>query len=247
MLSKLNTLTGLYHWFFPPIGILCHSPSDTVNDICQACLNELPILPQSCPQCAKTLPEGTTSTLSCGQCLKFPPPFDATYALFSYEPPITKMIMGLKFSEKLVNARVLGALMADAVLSRWYVDKRLPHLIMPVPLHPKRLQERGFNQALEIGRTLTKRLDLPMDKHGCSRIKHTSPQATLAKNSRNQNMKNAFQVHRDYTNQHIALLDDVTTTGQTLTELSKALKKAGAAHIDIWCCAKTLLSPRPTA
>lgn len=131
--------------------------------------------------------------------------------------------------------------MAQRIKTEWYLNKRLPDRIIPVPLHAKRLKERGFNQALEIARPVAKHLRLPLDARGCKRTKYTDAQAQLDFANRSYNIKEAFSIESDYSNQHIAIIDDVTTTGQTLRELSQALKKAGAKQIDLWCCAKTLL------
>jgi ComF family protein len=182
-----------------------------------------------------------SAELRCGGCLGRPPAFDATYALFAYLPPITKLIMELKFHHKLVNAEILGQLMADTLKNRWYYNKTLPDVIIPVPLHAKRLQERGFNQALEIARPISNLLQIPLDTLSCKRTRHTTAQARLVAEERHQNVKDAFIITQDFTGQTIALLDDVITTGQTVTELSKTLKKAGAKRIDIWAVARANL------
>jgi ComF family protein len=182
---------------------------------------ELPILPQSCPRCATILPMPLTANLRCGECLKHPPAFDTTYALFSYETPITKLIMELKFHQKLVNAELLGKLMANALTERWYYNKPKPDVIIPIPLHPIRLQERGFNQALEIARPISKALHIPIDILSCQRIKHTEAQAQLLAENRGQNMKNSFRINATLKGKHIAVVDDVITTGHTENSGSK--------------------------
>lgn len=166
-----------------------------------------------------------------------PPPFDATFALFSYQPPITKLIMELKFHQRLVHARVLGELMAS-MLQQKYQSQPLPSCIVPVPLHAKRLRERGYNQALELARPIAQQFKIPLDTNTCIRHKHTAAQAQLTQQTRRQNIKNAFKIQEDIKGKHIAVLDDVITTGQTISELCKTLRAAGAARIDVWCCAK---------
>jgi ComF family protein len=221
-------------WLLPPTCILCKHPADRVQDLCSSCLNELPILPQGCKSCAKTLWAGATL---CGDCQKSPPAFDLLFALYAYQPPITKWIMELKFQEKLIYARVLGELLAETIKNRWYNNTPLPQCIIPIPLHTKRLQERGYNQALEIAKTLAKSLNIPIN-NAASRIKFTQPQARLRRNERAKNVKNAFKINKQIANLHIAVVDDVITTGQTLQAFCLALKKAGAKRIDVWCCAK---------
>lgn len=232
----------IYWWLFPPICILCSHPSTQLQDLCQRCRNDLPILPQSCPRCANSFAMDTPPELICGHCITRPPPFDATYALYPYKAPITKLIMELKFNQRLINARILGENIAHVAKNVWYINKRLPDMIIPVPLHPQRLKERGFNQAVELAKPIANLLALPMNITSCLRIKHTAAQAMLPAEDRTKNMKNAFLIKDDFTNQHLAVLDDVITTGQTITELCLALKKAGANRIDVWCCAKALLN-----
>jgi ComF family protein len=239
MLTTLNYLKKLKAWCMPPVCILCHQLSDRLEDLCQPCKNDMPILPQTCPRCAKTF---TTSGYACGECLRKPPPFDAAYALFSYQKPITKMIMDLKFQSGLVNAKILGAWMAETIKDSWYRDKPLPTLIIPMPLHAKRLRERGFNQSLEIARPIARTLKLPLDLTSCARIKATKAQATLPAEHRRGNIKDAFTAKNSLRGQHIALLDDVTTTGCSMTELAKTCKKAGASRIDVWYCARAVFA-----
>jgi ComF family protein len=230
-------LKKLYAWVLPYTCILCGSPSQISLDICLPCLEELPILPQSCPRCANTLPSKTDL---CKNCQANPPPFDKTHALFSYEPPISKLLLDLKFQNTLLNAKILGELMAISIKTEWYEHGPLPNLILPVPLHTHRLKQRGFNQAVELAKPIAKRLNLPLSLDACIRSKHTLPQATLKAEDRTQNIQQAFKVEQNITGLHIAIVDDVITTGQTVTELTNVLKSAGAYRVDVWCCAKAL-------
>jgi ComF family protein len=231
-------LRQLSAWLAPYTCVLCHSPGERRQDLCQACLNELPILPQSCPRCATIL---SHSAALCGICLKKLPVVDKPHVLFRYQTPITKFIMELKFHANLANARLLGELMTSAIRQQWYIDQALPQLLIPVPLHPQRLQERGFNQALEISRPIIKSLPLTLDYLSCSRHKNTAAQARQPAKARQQNLRDAFQINADFSGKHIAILDDVITTGSTLRSFALALKKAGASQIDLWCCAKSIM------
>jgi ComF family protein len=174
----------------------------------------------------------------CGICLHHSQPFNIAYALYLYQAPITKLILSLKFSRSLVNAHVLGGLLAEMIKTTWYKDKPFPSIIIPVPLHPKRLKERGFNQALELARPISRLLKIPIDALSCKRIKHTAAQATLSSIERQKNVKNSFKILKQFTTQHIAVLDDVITTGHTIREFCDALKRHGAKTIDVWCCAR---------
>jgi ComF family protein len=208
----------------PPTCILCHFASDREQDLCAGCLAELPILPQSWPSCAKNI-IGTQHDL---------------HVLFSYQTPINKLIMELKFHEKIINARILGELLLTTIKTVWYADKELPTVLLPMPLHFHRLRSRGFNQAVEIARPIARGLNIPLNITGCQRSKNTVPQAMLQIEKRRQNLQNAFTIKENFAGQHIAVLDDVITTGHTLAEFIQSLARAGAAKIDVWCCAQTL-------
>lgn len=224
-------------WLLPYTCILCGHSSQRNQDLCDPCHQTLPFLKQGCLCCAMPLPESTKG-LVCGQCLQTTPPFDATYALYLYQMPITKLILELKFNQALVNARILGELLAEEALQSWYKTRPLPKVIIPIPLHPTRLKERGFNQALEIARPLAKALKLPINTEDCQRHKLTAPQSTLPATERRQNMKEAFAVSKNFTGQHVAVIDDVITTSNTVTEFCNVLKQHGAQTIDVWCCAR---------
>lgn len=220
---------------FPSLCVCCGDTTHQSQNICISCQASLPILSHCCIQCAQILPENTSYT-KCGICLKNTQPFRQTYALFPYQTPIIQLIKGLKFNHQLCYGLALSELLIQNVLHKWYQNKPLPDQIIPVPLHPKRLQERGFNQALEIARPLAD--FIPIDFTGVKRIKNTQPQTYLSALERKKNMAHAFISTRDYSGLSIAIIDDVITTGQTILELCQILKKSGAAHIDVWCCAR---------
>lgn len=222
----------------PPMCILCGYLTKLSQSICQACQQELPILAQHCHQCAHFLTGSLMKQPLCGTCLTSPPPFDKTHTLFPYRDPIIQLIIKLKFRGALSHAQTLGQFMAKKISHEWYLNEALPNIILPVPLHAKRLRERGFNQALEIARPVSAQLNIPIDIKGIKRIRHTAAQSGLTAKERKQNIKNAFEVGGHYAGLHIAVIDDVVTTGQTLRELCHLLKEAGARRIDIWCCAR---------
>lgn len=236
LLTRL--MRRLLNRLLPPICLLCDNPLYHTEAICQPCQQDLPILPQHCPQCAQFLPTATPAGLKCGQCLTSPPDYAKTYALFPYASPIMQLIIRLKFQHQLPIARALGILMAERIHTEWYVGKPLPDLILPIPLHARRLRERGFNQALEIAKPLSRRLKLPLDRHGVKRIRNTAAQSGLTASARLLNMKNAFHTTVDYSGLTVAIIDDVVTTGNTVNECSRLLKNRGAAGIDVWCVAK---------
>lgn len=222
---------------FPYYCILCNDKSNRDLDLCTECEEFLPWLKNVCIYCAAPLFIPTQSI--CGGCLTKPLPFDKLCVFLSYTEIIKKMITGLKFQQKLIYAHILGTLLAEKI-SAQYQNETLPDIIIPVPLHKKRLYERGFNQAIELARPISKKLNIRIDCKSCERVKNTAAQSMLPAKQRSNNVKNAFVAKQNH-GQHIALLDDVMTTGHTLIELSRALYDVGVKRIDVWCCARTYL------
>lgn len=235
----LYTLTSIIqHWLFLPHCCVCGSRSDNTYDLCDYCEKRLPSLDRSCPCCGQKI-IGDNNLPICGHCLSNPPAYDRLFALCHYDVPINHLVSGLKFSGKLTYARLFGELLHRKITAEWYHDKKLPDLIIPVPLHKKRLQQRGFNQSIEIAAPIAKQLKIPMSLHHCQRHKATKAQSELTAHQRLVNLQNAFVIKKAITVQHVAIVDDVVTTGHTVNALSKVLKKAGVREIDIWCCGKT--------
>lgn len=224
----------------PHTCILCNKLTQQTIDLCQACENELPRIELACLRCGVPIATPTicVDKKLCGQCIQHPPPYNTTFALYHYEEPIDKLITGIKFSGKLVYAKVLGELFAKNILLSLTEDNK-PDYLIPMPLHQKRLCERGFNQALELARPIAKYLQIPIDFQSCIRSRNTIAQTLIPAETRYNNIKNAFSISKKFFARHVAILDDVVTTGNTVTELSKVLKQQGIENISIWCCART--------
>ena len=234
LLKQINK--GIIHCFFPYHCIFCNDKTNRDLDLCIECEKSLPWLKNVCNYCAAPLDFTTQS--ACGACLKKPLPFYKLCILFSYTDIIKKLVTGLKFQQQLIYAHILGTLLAEKINSQ-YQSEKLPDIIIPIPLHKNRLYERGFNQAIELARPISKKLNIPIEYKRCKRVINTTAQSKLLANQRANNMKNAFVAHQDLAYQHIALLDDVMTTGHTLIEMSRALYDVGVKRIDVWCCART--------
>jgi len=217
-----------------PVCVLCGDRGDAGLDLCHACRLDLPVIKVACERCAIPLPVTRHRGRLCGHCQTDPPAFEHCLAPFAYHAPLDHLLQDLKFNHRLTLARTLGRLMA-----RWLEDHTddLPDRIMPVPLHPIRLRERGFNQSLELARPISQRLKLPLDTHSCRRLRNTPPQAELPARQRHSNLKGAFAV-RQKLEGRIAIIDDVMTTGCTVQELAHTLRDAGAARVDVWVCAR---------
>lgn len=220
---------------FQPHCLLCASHNGGELGFCEACLQDLPwnIAPQ-CPQCSLL-----SNGLTCGSCLNAPPHFDATQALFTYDFPVDSLLQHYKYRDMLHLANTFASLLIAKKLASHEQVKKID-LIIPMPMHPSRLQARGFNQALELARIIAKNMQLQLDYSSCQRTKLTPPQASLPLKERIKNIQGVFNCSQDLKGLSIALVDDVMTTGASLNELAKTLKKAGAAHVECWVIARTL-------
>jgi ComF family protein len=190
----------------------------------------LPYLSRTCcPVCALPTPDGSV----CGHCLKHTPHFDHTVAVFAYAFPVDKLVQALKYGEQLALADALARHLVQRVEQR-------PDRIVAMPLHPARLRERGFNQSLELARSIARNLNIPLLTDSIRRIRNTAPQAALPWKERKHNMRNAFACNADLNGLHIGVVDDVMTSGITLNELARILRGAGAREVSAWVVARTL-------
>lgn len=226
-----NWLKIIQDFVVPPVCLLCQAAGVRGGtDLCAECMAELPRMAAACSTCAMALPvEG-----QCGQCQQKPPTFDRTTALFHYQPPVDWLIQGLKFRAKLTNGRFLGEQMAEFLAQKQVLT---PDLIIPVPLHPQRLRERGFNQALELAKPISKALAVPLWQH-VERIVATEAQSLLPLDKRRNNVKGSFRVNRPLEGARVAIVDDVMTSGSTIGELAHVLRLGGAKSIDVFVCAR---------
>jgi len=225
---------ALRNLLFPVQCRLCGGATRGERELCHSCRHELPWLDTACTQCAHPLPASRAFTL-CGQCQKQPPAFDRTTALFLYRPPVDHLIRRFKFAEELQVGSLLSGLLAARLAER---DDDLPELLLPVPLHPARLRSRGFNQATEIARLVGRELGIAIDYRLCRRKRNTQAQSLLSPNARRLNLRNAFAVRRPPGTAHVAIIDDVMTTGHTGNELARTLKQAGAVQVEVWVIAR---------
>ena len=177
---------------------------------------------------------------ACGECLERPPPFATAFAPFEYAAPLDQLVMRLKFGRNLAAGRVLSQLMLDALRAE---PPPRPDALVPVPLHAARLRERGYNQALELARPLARALGIPLRIDLLERQRATAAQTDLDAAARRRNVRGAFGVAATAAvPAHIALVDDVMTTGTTLRECAKTLLRAGVARVDVWVIAR---APKP--
>lgn len=200
--------------------------------LCSACAAGLPRLARErCPVCALPTQGGEV----CGACLSSPPQFDATLAVYVYAYPVDRLIQALKYRHRLALSTWFGrelACLAAALAG--------PALVLPMPLHRRRLAERGFNQALELARPIGRLPGLELTPTLAERASNAVPQASLPWKERRRNIRGAFMCRQDLTGRHVVVVDDVMTTGATLDELAGCLKRRGAARVSNLVLARTL-------
>lgn len=214
----------------PASCLLCGADSDRAL-LCSPCSDDMPELPgERCPLCA----DQTTHGERCGSCLKDPPAFDRTIALFRYDFPVDRIIHALKYGHQLAVAGWCGEKLAERLVGQTF-DR-----VIPLPLHGERLAERGFNQSLEIARELANLAKFPVDRSHLRRSRATTPQADLPHKARHRNVRGAFESSADFTGQSLLLIDDVMTTGATANECARVLKLHGAASVTVAVIARAL-------
>lgn len=213
--------------------LLCASASRGAP-LCPACAADLPRLsPARCPCCAAPSPRGER----CGRCLAHPPNFDSAQAVYRYAFPLDRLIQDYKYGHRLALGAFLGRELAGHPA---IVRPPGPALVVPLPLHADRLRERGFNQALELARPLAQAWSLPLAGNVCRRIRPTRSQTELPHPARARNVRGAFGCTHALHGQTIVLVDDVMTTGATLSECARTLKRHGAARVTVCVVARAV-------
>lgn len=200
--------------------------------VCTPCARALPSLPPACAVCALPV-EGAAI---CGRCLHAPPPFAATIAAYVYAFPVDRLLQELKYGGRLAFADWAADALVAALAAR---TAELPDAVAPLPLAPSRQRERGFNQAREIAARVARRLRLPLTL-SLVRDDGGVAQAALRWSQRATNVRDVFHCRGNVCGRSIALVDDVMTTGATLSAAASALIGAGARRVDCWVVARTL-------
>lgn len=214
---------GLLERIAPPHCLLCGDPGADGLALCAGCRAELPRNRHACVRCAEPLP-GTGADLPelrvCGRCLWRPPPYVAIHVPFRYASPVDWLVRRLKFHGDLVAGRLLGELLARELA----VTLAGTELVLPLPLHPRRLVARGFNQADELARPLARALGAKRLPCGLERVRATVPQMELPAKRRRANVRGAFALRRPLPGR-LVLVDDVVTTASTLREAARQLAR----------------------
>lgn len=221
--------------------LLCDEPAEAEMPMCVACETELPWVGDHCVTCAIPL---SAAGLTCGECLLEPPAFEQVAVPWLYGFPVDSLITRFKHNAKWPFGRLLADVLGQYLQHRFDEGLPRPEVLVPVPLAGKRLRQRGFNQAAMLARWLSQSLNLPCEETVLRRIKDTDAQQVLDAKARKRNLLNAFELMPDaqVKGRHLALVDDVLTTGATAQALARLLMDAGAARVDVYCLART---PKP--
>jgi ComF family protein len=220
--------------------LLCRGVAHHARDeglLCEACDRDLPRLGADglCPRCALPAPGGSV----CGACLTEPPHFDATVAALAYRFPADVLVQALKFRGVLAISALLGRVLAQRVAASTTLDA-----VLPVPLSAARQRPRGYHPSMEIARVVARSAGLPLRPTLCERSRDTAAQIELPPAERARNVRGAFRCPQPIEGLCIAVVDDVMTTGATLDELARTLKRAGASCVVNWVAARTFLPQR---
>lgn len=227
-------LAACLNLLLPAACLLCDRllPTDSeAQSLCHDCLADMPPLgPAYCSCCAQPFPKATTTHL-CGTCLTRPSLFSKVHAVGLYQDNLKEAVHRLKYRDQLSLAKPLGQLLGKVVASA--EDAFTPDLIVPVPLHPRRLRQRGFNQALEIARPISRLFNSTLDHSLLQRVLDTQQQQGLSSKQRRGNLRNAFTLAAEARELKILLIDDVMTTGETVRECCRALVSGGISEVQV--------------
>lgn len=244
---------GLALW--PARCLACGEAGHAGQDLCLACRLALPWNRNACPRCAlptappdagpgvcglaserpATAQVRAPSAGACGRCLRAPPPFAAGHSALVYGFPVDRLMPRFKFHADLAAGRLLSQLLLESL-----AGQPRPQGLVPVPLHPSRLRQRGYDQALELARPLARACALPLLDRALRRVRATAAQSELDARARRHNVRSAFAAAGGGLPSHVALVDDVMTTGATLAECALSLRRAGVARVDVWTVARAV-------
>lgn len=215
---------------FPARCALCQQAL-AEGDFCAACQADLPFNQPCCPLCAQV----QNHSALCMACIEHPPSYDRAWVPLRYAAPLKRAVSGLKFHARFIEAHRYGGLMAEALRAR---TEPLPQRLLPVPLYATRQMRRGYNQALELARVLSTATDIPLDIQTLHRVHAARDQIGASATARRRNVRGVFAATKSLTGLHVALVDDVMTTGATLDELARVCRAAGATRIEVWALAR---------
>jgi len=223
---------------FPQRCVLCQHTVETPLALCPACHDRLPHNIPACHRCALPLAEGHHDGSLCGRCVRKQPFYDYAASLFRYEDDVIAMVHQMKFSKNITLSRSFGELLSMLYEQQVYPRYGNPDCLLPVPLHPFRLRQRGYNQSIEISRVLATVKQLPLELKAVVRARRTVSQTGLNAGERQKNMRSAFRLKYNIPCRHVLIVDDVVTTGATVNELARLLKRNGVQQVGVLSIAR---------
>ncbi len=227
---------GFLAFLLPCRCLLCGDRAQEPCNLCPGCIRALPRIEVHCRRCALPLPGSGRDT--CARCIVAPPPFRRAVAAFRYVDPLDTLIQQLKYQRDLSVASALGHLLVQRLAGG--EEAQDIQCIVPVPLHNRRLRMRGFNQSLEVARTLAAGTGIPVKHLWVKRTRDTLVQSRVESvHARHANVRAAFSASRRLAHlRRVAIVDDVVTTGATAAELARCILARGTESVDLWCVAR---------
>ncbi len=228
-----NPIPVILRSLYPSLCGACDLPLRKRIGLCDLCLHSCTAIHNACPTCAH--PIAGTTAIHCKRCTERPPIETSCTAAFEYGGQIAVALKQLKF----LGRNDIAKSLAPLLLPSFQLSAQRCDLALPIPLHRKRLRQRGFNQSQRLLLPLAKSCDLPVSRNALSRVRHTLPQARLSASKRASNLQNAFVANAPkVTGKRVLLLDDIRTTGQTLRQATCALLRAGASEVHCFVVAR---------
>ena len=231
-----NCIKNIQNKLFLPSCLICRAPGLDNLSICQACTDKLRDNQKCCQRCS--LPLATTAQVLCPACQTSPPGFHSSFIPYQYRGEIINLVRNFKFSGNMTSGKVLAELFCRKLTTGNIVK---PDLLVPVPLHPARTRHRGFNQALWLANQIGRQLNIEVNHKLVTRRVNSASQHLLNKQARLNNLKQAFRLENKHLPSHIAIIDDVVTTGSTANAIASLFKHNNDIVIQLWAIARTPL------
>lgn len=235
-ISRLHiALQSSVDWMLPASCLSCAQPfAENDYPLCHSCYATLPFQRFACRRCGQNI---ASQQDGCGRCLAHPPPYDECFCAFEYRNPISKLVRDFKYHQRPELATPLAQLMARELTAQ---AVSLPDLVLSVPVHTSRLRSRGYNQSSLLSKKLALLLDIDYQANLLKKTNNTPPQAELSLQQRANNLQGCFALTTQIKAKHVALVDDVVTTGATASEIAKTLKRNGVDYVQVWGVAHTV-------
>ena len=218
---------------------LCNALAEQAGRLCNRCHARLQYINNPCMQCGEPMPSTGLSSTRCGRCLATPPAYDLCEAPLQYTGIAKKLHHEFKFHQQLAAGKILAGILCDYLAERRH---QLPQALVPIPLHARRMRQRGFDQSLELSRQLGRQLGIEILDNQLCRTIETAPQSGLNRKERRKNLSHAFAANNARPGlKHIALIDDVMTTGCTFNAASLVMRQSGIATIEVWAVCRSVM------